>query len=115
MMQEFRGQTVLTFDKGGPGAIVVEHLQELEGSIRHWLQENIEYIEFVVPIENSLTTDPVQAMFCGPVELMQQALQALDRSGLPSPCFVPSTLGATCRSWMCSTQTVPRGTRSSAG
>ena len=82
-MQEFRGQTVLTFDKDGRGAIVLEHLQELEGSIRHWLQKNMEYIEFVVPIENALTTDPVQAMFCGPVALMQQALQALDRSDLP--------------------------------
>ncbi len=82
-MQEFRGQTVLTFDKDGRGAIVLEHMQELEGSIRHWLQKNIEYIEFVVPIENALTTDPVQAMFCGPVALMQQALQVLERSGLP--------------------------------
>src|SRR5258705_4846739 len=83
MMQEFRGQTVLTFDKDGRGAIVLEHLQELEGSIRHWLRKNMEYIEFVVPIENALTTDPVQAMFCGPVALMQRALQALDRSGVP--------------------------------
>lgn len=83
VMQEFRGQTVLTFDKEGCGAIVLEHLQELEGSIRHWLQKNMQYIEFVVPIENSLTTDPVQAMFCGPVELMQRALQELDRCGLP--------------------------------
>ena len=82
-MQEFRGQTVLTFDKDGRGAIVLEHLQELEGSIRHWLQKNMEYIEFVIPIENALTTDPVQAMFCGPVSLMQQALKALDGSGLP--------------------------------
>ena len=82
-MQEFRGQTVLTFDKDGRGAIVLEHLQELEGSIRHWLQKNMEYIEIVVPIENALTTDPVQAMFCGPVALMQQALKALDRIGLP--------------------------------
>jgi Cof subfamily protein (haloacid dehalogenase superfamily) len=82
-MQEFRGQTVLTFDKDGRGAIVLEHLQELEGSIRHWLQKNMEYIEFVIPIENALTTDPVQAMFCGPVALMQQALKALGRIGLP--------------------------------
>lgn len=83
MMQEFRGQTVLTFDKDGRGAIVLEHLQLLEVSIRHWLQKNMEYIEFVVPIENALTTDPVQAMFCGPVALMQQALRALESSGLP--------------------------------
>src|SRR5882762_9687903 len=57
-MQDFRGNTVLTFDKETKGAIVLEHLQELEGSIRHWLQKNMEYIEFVVPIENALTTDP---------------------------------------------------------
>ena len=82
-MQEFRGQTVLTFDKDGRGAIVLEHMQELEGSIRHWLQKNIEYIEFVVPIENALTTDPVQAMFCGPVALMHQALRVLEGCGLP--------------------------------
>ena len=83
MMQEFRGQTVLTFDKDGRGAIVLEHLHALEVSIRHWLQKNMEYIEFVVPIENALTTDPVQAMFCGPVALMRQALQVLEGCGLP--------------------------------
>jgi len=82
-MQEFRGQTVLTFDKDGRGAIVLEHLRHLEGSIQRWLEKNMEYIEFVVPIENALTTDPVQAMFCGPVALMQQALQVLERSSLP--------------------------------
>jgi len=82
-MQEFRGQTVLTFDKDGRGAIVLEHLKYLEGSIQRWLEKNMEYIEFVVPIENALTTDPVQAMFCGPIALMHQALQALDRCGLP--------------------------------
>ena len=83
VMQEFRGQTVLTFDKEGRGAIVLEHLQHLEGSIKRWLEKNMEYIEFVVPIEDALTTDPVQAMFCGPVRQMQQALAALDRCGLP--------------------------------
>lgn len=82
-MQEFRGQTVLTFDVEERGAIVLETLQYLEGSIQRWLEKNREYIEFVVPIEKSLTTDPVQAMFCGPVSLMQRALRALDSCGLP--------------------------------
>jgi len=83
VMQEFRGQTVLTFDKEGRGAIVLEHLRQLEGSIQRWLEKNMEYIKFVIPIEDSLTTDPVQAMFCGPVELMRQALSVLDQCGLP--------------------------------
>ena len=82
-MQEFRGQTVLTFDQSGRGAIVLETLQHLEGSIQRWLEKNMEYIEFVVPIEKSLTTDPVQAMFCGPVAMMQSALRKLASCGLP--------------------------------
>jgi Cof subfamily protein (haloacid dehalogenase superfamily) len=83
LMQEFRGQTVLTFDKDGRGALVLEQLQGLEGNIQRWLEKNMEYIDFVIPIEKSLTTDPVQAMFCGPVVLMQRALQVLENCGLP--------------------------------
>ncbi len=82
-MQEFRGQTVLTFDSNGPGTIVIERLEYLEGSIQRWLEKNMQYIQFVVPIENALTTDPVQAMFCGPIADMQRVLQVLGNCGLP--------------------------------
>ena len=74
-MQEFRGNTVLTFDKETKGAIVLEHLDELGASIRRWLEKNMEYIEFVIPIENALVSDPVQAMFCGTMARMSHALQ----------------------------------------
>jgi hydroxymethylpyrimidine pyrophosphatase-like HAD family hydrolase len=83
MMQEFRGQTVLTFDNHGAGTIVIERLDLLEGSIKRWLEKNMQYIQFVVPIEDALTTDPVQAMFCGPVAHMQRVLQVLGNCGLP--------------------------------
>src|ERR1700722_14162468 len=60
-MQEFRGHTVLTFDQETKGAIVLEHLNDLGPSIRRWLEKNLEYIEFVVPIEKALMAnkDPV--------------------------------------------------------
>jgi Cof subfamily protein (haloacid dehalogenase superfamily) len=88
VMQEFRGQTVLTFDRNGlqgeaSRPIVIERLDGLEGSIQRWLEKNMQYIQFVVPIENALTTDPVQAMFCGPVAKMQRVLQVLGSCGLP--------------------------------
>ncbi len=88
VMQEFRGQTVLTFDSvaldgSGPGTIVLERLDKLEASIQRWLEKNRQYIKFVVPIEDALTTDPVQVMFCGPVAHMQRVLQALGSCGLP--------------------------------
>jgi len=76
-MQEFRGNTVLTFDIEGKGSIVLEHMRELNGSIQRWLEKNLEYIDFVIPIERSLTTDPVQAMFCGSISRMQKALASL--------------------------------------
>jgi len=81
-MKEFRGNTVLTFDKETKGAIVLEHMNELNSSIQRWLEKNSEFIEFVIPVENSLTTDPVQTMFCGPIKRMHRALGVLSASGL---------------------------------
>jgi Cof subfamily protein (haloacid dehalogenase superfamily) len=90
-MQEFRGNTVLTFDTEAKGAIVLEHMEELSASIQRWLQKNLQFIDFVVPIEKSLTTDPVQAMFCGPIPRMRQALAALAASGLEKDITVLRT------------------------
>lgn len=81
-MKAFRGNTVLTFDKESKGAIVLEHLDELGVSIRRWLEKNMEYIEFVVPIERALVSDPVQAMFCGTMTRMSAALQLLRSAGM---------------------------------
>jgi Cof subfamily protein (haloacid dehalogenase superfamily) len=90
-MQEFRGHTVLTFDQETKGAIVLEHLDELGPSIRRWLEKNMEYIEFVVPIEKALVKDPVQAMFCGTTARMSEALQALNRAGMDGTVTVLRT------------------------
>jgi Cof subfamily protein (haloacid dehalogenase superfamily) len=90
-MQEFRGNTVLTFDTEVKGAIVLEHMNELNASIQRWLEKNLQYIDFVIPIENSLNSDPVQAMFCGPIERMHQALATLGASGLDKDITVLRT------------------------
>jgi hydroxymethylpyrimidine pyrophosphatase-like HAD family hydrolase len=42
----------------------------------------MEYIEFVVPIEKALVTNPVQAMFCGTMVRMNTALTALEQAGM---------------------------------
>ena len=90
-MREFRGNTVLTFDIDGKGAVVLEHMSELNGSIQRWLEKNMEYINFVIPLEDSLTTDPVQAMFCGPIARMHQALDRIATSGLEKDITVLRT------------------------
>jgi Cof subfamily protein (haloacid dehalogenase superfamily) len=77
-MQEFRGNMVVTFDQESKGALVLERMDELTSSIRHWLEKNMQYIEFVVPIEKALVADPVQAMFCGTISRMQAAVRTLE-------------------------------------
>jgi Cof subfamily protein (haloacid dehalogenase superfamily) len=76
-MRGFRGNMVITFDKESKGALVLERMDELTVSIQRWLEKNMQFIEFVIPIEDSLVADPVQAMFCGPILRMHQALRAL--------------------------------------
>jgi Cof subfamily protein (haloacid dehalogenase superfamily) len=90
-MIDFRGNTVLTFDKETKGAIVLEHLDEIGASIRRWLEKNMEFIQFVVPIERALVSDPVQAMFCGTMARMSLALEALKGTGLQDKITVLRT------------------------
>ena len=90
-MVEFRGNTVLTFDKPGKGSIVLENMNELENSIRRWLEKNLQYIDFVVLVEDALVTDPVQAMFCGPIPRMHEALAALENCHLAEEITVLRT------------------------
>ena len=76
-MQEFRNHMVITFDRDGIGAIVCENHEQLYGVIQRWMEKNAPYIEYVSPIERAVTEDPIQTMFCGPVEMMKQAQQRL--------------------------------------
>ncbi len=76
-MAEYRNHMVLTFDREGMGAIVCENRECLYDVIQRWMEKNAPYIEYVSPMAKALTEDPIQAMFCGPIELMQQAQQAL--------------------------------------
>ena len=79
-IDEFRDALVVTFDKVGSdgedarGALVVEHLDELNSSISRWMAANEPYIAHVVPIEDALRGEtPIQMMLCGPMERMRRA------------------------------------------
>lgn len=79
-IDEFRNALVITFDMVGPdgedsrGALVVEHLEELHGSIGKWMAANKPYIAHVVPIEKALEAEsPIQMMLCGTIERMRRA------------------------------------------
>ncbi|MGC2321005.1 MAG: Cof-type HAD-IIB family hydrolase [Terriglobales bacterium] len=73
LMELYRGNLVLTFDREGKGALALERTEELTSHIQRWIENNLQYIDFVVPIERALVTDPIQAMFCGTIARMQEA------------------------------------------
>jgi Cof subfamily protein (haloacid dehalogenase superfamily) len=80
-MDEFRGHAVLTFDRpanvAGNDSLVLESADELNNTVSRWLQLNRPYIKFVSPLEDALTEDPLQAMYCGRVLVMEKLQQKL--------------------------------------
>jgi hypothetical protein len=72
-MTAYRSGTVITFDQETKGALVVEDFAELSQTVSRWVEVNRDYIELVKPIETAITRDPVQAMVCGTLTLMQEA------------------------------------------
>jgi len=104
-LDEFRNALVLTFDRVGPdgddarGALVVEHLDELNASIGRWMTANEPYIAHVNPIELALdeavTDAPIQAMLCGTVERMRRAeARLLEHPGVVAVGHTPATVEA---------------------
>jgi len=79
-MTDFRRNLVITFDGEEEGSLLLETLDELNVSIKKWLEKNAQYLRFVHPIENGLLSDPIQAMFCGSVERMVAAQKQLKRN-----------------------------------
>lgn len=79
-IEEFRNALVITFDmvdtdgEDARGALVVEHLDELNGSIGKWMAANEPYIAHILPIEKALEAEaPIQMMLCGTIERMRRA------------------------------------------
>ncbi|MBZ5491854.1 MAG: Cof-type HAD-IIB family hydrolase [Acidobacteriia bacterium] len=83
-MDEFRGHAVLTFDRPanvpGNDSLVLESADELNNTVSRWLQVNRPYIKFVSPLEDALTEDPLQAMYCGRVLVMEKLQQKLSQA-----------------------------------
>ena len=84
-LDEFRNALVVTFDMVQPdgedarGALVVEELEDLHGSIGKWMEANSAYIEQSMPIEDALLranaagNAPIQMMVCGRIDRMRLA------------------------------------------
>jgi Cof subfamily protein (haloacid dehalogenase superfamily) len=83
-MDGFRAHAVLTFDRAtnvpGNDSLVLESADELNKTVSRWLEINRPYIKFVSPLEDALTEDPLQAMYCGRVAVMQAVQKRLSQA-----------------------------------
>jgi len=83
-MDEFRRHAVLTFDRPtcvpGNDSLVLESADELNNTVSRWLEVNRPYIKFVSPLEDALTEDPLQAMYCGRVAAMEKLQKRLNQA-----------------------------------
>jgi Cof subfamily protein (haloacid dehalogenase superfamily) len=82
------GSVVFTFDRSGPGEIVLENLEQAHKSIAYWVDSNRASIAEVRPLEDALRDgeDPIQGMVCGTIDRMREAEAALRQSPFFANC-----------------------------
>jgi hydroxymethylpyrimidine pyrophosphatase-like HAD family hydrolase len=79
-LASFRDSLIFTFERVGPGALVVESIDALHRRIPRWVDSNLHEIECFMPLERAFEAgdEPVQAMICGTLPEMEEAVSVLD-------------------------------------
>jgi hypothetical protein len=74
-LRQFGGMTVFTFDREGPGELVLESIDRLNTRISLWVNANRPWIREIRPLESAFDEGhaPVQGMLCGTVVEMRDA------------------------------------------
>jgi Cof subfamily protein (haloacid dehalogenase superfamily) len=82
------GAVVFTFDRVGPGELVLEDLEEAHERIALWTEANRGGITVIKPLENALTdgNNPIQGMVAGGLGQMRKAEKALKASVWGASC-----------------------------
>lgn len=82
VLRQFGGTTVFTFDREGPGELVLESVEQLHARIAAWVEANRPWITEIRPLERAFEAGepPVQGMVCGTVAGMRDAAAWLEDS-----------------------------------
>jgi Cof subfamily protein (haloacid dehalogenase superfamily) len=83
-MQQWTDQAVLTMDREGPGAMFVQSQTAVSARITRWVESNRDSISEVSPLQDALTEDPLQLMFCGELDEMQSLVRDFDATEIRS-------------------------------
>ncbi len=80
VLANFRDSLIFTFERTGRGSLVVENIDALHRRIPRWVDSNRHEIECFVPLEQAFEAgdEPIQAMICGTLQEMEEAIAVLD-------------------------------------
>lgn len=69
------GTVVFTFDREGPGTLVLESIESLSSRISLWVQANISHLTVIKPLERAFDTGecPIQGMVAGSLREIEEA------------------------------------------
>jgi 5-amino-6-(5-phospho-D-ribitylamino)uracil phosphatase len=74
----FREGTAVIFDRPHENQVVYERIDWENPQRKSYFLRNRDFLGQLSPLEESLTEDPIQVMFTGPVAIMRQAEKVLD-------------------------------------
>jgi len=74
---QFRAGAAVVFDRPRANQVVMEYLDWDDPGRRAYFERNRDFLARISPLESSLTEDPIQVMFSGPVERMREAAAIL--------------------------------------
>jgi len=76
---QFRDGAAVVFDRPSENQIVYEQIEWEDPRRKSYFHRNREYISQCAPLEESLTEDPIQVMYSGPVSRMRSVEAVLRR------------------------------------
>jgi Cof subfamily protein (haloacid dehalogenase superfamily) len=73
------GTLVFTFDREGPGAMVIEDLACFDKRLARWVEANRSHLAGIAPLERAFDSGeaPIQGMLCGGVRQMKEVQERL--------------------------------------
>jgi Cof subfamily protein (haloacid dehalogenase superfamily) len=75
--RDYRPGTALVFDRPEDSQIVFERIDWNDPGRRAYFERNRQYLKEICPLEDSLTEDPIQVMYTGPVTEMRRLVATL--------------------------------------
>lgn len=73
----FRAGAAVVFDRPRENQVVMEYMDWDDPGRRSYFERNLGFLAQVSPLEESLTEDPIQVMFSGPVDRLREAAAVL--------------------------------------